>query len=398
MLEVNKVKISITGFRHLLLLLLVFFIGLEYWEALKLGPHFTISKALGFLYFVIALLGFKEIFTPNKKLLYPILALLVFYFVYITSSLFSHLIDNYELNFQAIFMPIQFIVFYFLVLLDVNKNPELKNKILISFIMGAMCIYILLMNGIGVHAGKGNEVADSTEGIVRVYFMGMNPNDLGNIAVLSTLSTFYLARDVIVRPFLRYACYLMILPFLHLIVYSGSLGALLALFVGLSIVFVDSRTLQFNTMLAIILVVVLIINLSVSIDIDFLINRLERFLSTGNTTGRVDIWKTNISMVLDHPIIGVGPLSDLRTSHNIFVDAFVWGGFLGLLAYFTFIGVVAKRAIAQTYFYKNSFYFALLVVLVFLLSKSGGAFKIKYIWLYLAIISQLPVKYIKTSI
>lgn len=178
---------------------------------------------------------------------------------------------------------------------------------------------------------------------------------------------------------------------LHLVVFSGSLGSLISLFVGLSIICLNFRKPNVNDIIIVLVSIPIVAYALNYFDFEFLSGRLNDFLATGNTSGRTDIWSTNINHILNYPVLGIGPLSELRTSHNMFVDAFVWGGMLGLITYFLFVLLVLKNTYFNYKLNNDFFYMAVFAVLLIMLLKSGGAFKIKYIWLFLAIVSTLPV-------
>ncbi|PLT24710.1 hypothetical protein, partial [Pseudoalteromonas sp. MelDa3] len=104
-------------------------------------------------------------------------------------------------------------------------------------------------------------------------------------------------------------------------------------------------------------------------------------------SGRFEIWAFNFNLASESPLLGLGSTSELRSSHNVFLDVFVWSGLLGLLVYLFFTLSILRRSLTSAFCYKSNFELAIFMSILFILLKSGGGFEIKFIWLFLAFIA-----------
>lgn len=380
--------------KFLTLCLFIFFLGYEYWEKAYLYGSFTITKTLGLVYFFLSIIDFKNSFSINRSNKRKLLYLFLLSWVFILSNLRAHIFYSSDLNIFTILFDLQFFILFWIVGNEIRNSPNKRNLLFIFFLTGVLSMYLLMINGIGIQSSGSDEQLDSVEEATRLWFMGMNPNRLGGLTVLASILLFHLSLSSKISGWKKGILLLLFIPLIHMLFLSGSLGSLLSLIISLSIlIFLDKKIiLSSNIFLISIFVVIAYFFMVDNINSNYLFNKLENFLTTRNTSGRTDIWTYHYQAVSDSFILGLGFNSGLRTSHNIFMDVFVWTGLMGLIIYIIFILSIFKTSIESILNHNSTLELAVFSTLLLLLMKSGGAFQIKYIWLFLAIISVPSIK------
>lgn len=374
--------------KFIVLCLFMFFLGYEYWDGAYIFGGFTITRTLGILYFIFSIVFFKKSFSINYINKNQLFYIFIFSWILILSNLHAHLIYTSELNFSSIIFNLQFFIFYWIVGNEVKKSLYKKKLLFVFFILGILSIYILMINGIGLQTSNQGDSLDSLEGVTRLWFMGMNPNTLGSLTALASILLVYLSLNSDFSYFKKMILLLLLIPFIHMIFLTGSLGSFLSLLIGVvTLLLLDKRIIFSKNAFLILIAFVLLYFIVNRIDSNFLLDKLDGFLSTGNTSGRTEIWIHNYNAAVDSFMLGLGLDTGLRPSHNVFLDVFIWTGILGLLTYTLFILSIFRVSILNVLKYNSSLELAILLVLLLVLFKSGGGFQIKYIWLFLAIIS-----------
>ncbi|PLT23148.1 hypothetical protein, partial [Pseudoalteromonas sp. MelDa3] len=198
MYQYNPRYIGITFFRNMkfiLLCLFTFFLGYEYWKEAYIFGGYTITKALGLLYFVCALLSIKDSFSINEDNIKQLGSLFVLFVLFAVSNTSAHIFGSGKLSALLLLMPLQYLFLYWIVTNELRGKATKKKIVLIFFILGILSIYILAINGIGLQSSNDGDALESTENIKRLWFMGMNPNILGALSALASISLVYLLID-----------------------------------------------------------------------------------------------------------------------------------------------------------------------------------------------------------
>lgn len=388
----NKASVKLlklSNFRILFLLAFVVLLGYEAWNKLSLFGGMTMPRLVGLLYCAWAFLSPKKMFSINENNRQPLFILFLLWWWLLFCSLITNALYSVEINVQFGFL--QLIVLYWLITNEVANSSAKKNMVFFAFVLGVSSIYILITQGIGLQASKQGGGQEGIQNITRVWFMGLNPNSLGNLAALAfvlTLSLFFQYKN---KTMLAYFLLLPLLTLPLLISESGSLGAFILLFLGVSSFFFLKKKGKKNTPIYLILGFAVVLALLRYFDgNEYLSEKARGFFFEGDLSGRTDIWKDVIELTSRSPLFGVGSVG--RTAHNIFLDMFKLGGLpaLSIFAYFCFY--VFRRALIQFKLTGDSLSLVIWLCVIFILLKSGGALNIKYIWVLLALIT--PVHYI----
>lgn len=370
-------------------------LGYEFWDPFGVRSFFTITKFFGIIYALLSVLDFKSNFRINKQNKVLIFSMLLMWLWMLLVTLFKTVIYVKEPNFM--FSILQVIIMFWLVFNDVDKNPKVKNKLFLSFILGVFSISILLNFGIGIQTHDGN-ILDTMDGS-RVYFMGMNPNAMGNLASLSILLIvqFVFGNNNNNNNNKRYLLLAFIPNLLYLIGISGSRGSFFILIIGILIFFGLKKTsIGLKITYLFIGSFLLFFFLDYLSGFDKLQNRLISTYETNDTGNRTELWEAAIKVFFEHPIFGVGydglsiemsRISTNVTAHNVFLDFAIMGGIIAFVLYINFIRIILVRSWKSLKLYADAGKLMVLICILFILFKSGGGYDSKMSWIMLAIIA-----------
>jgi len=366
------------------LYLFVFSLGYEYWDPFGVRNIFTVTKLLGLLYFVFSLLDFKKNFSLSKNKKIVIIAFSVWLYLVLVSFV-SATIYNGDINLRFSFLQVIFLLL--LVMNDISNNPLVREKLFIFYIFGISLIAFFVQSGIGIERAEFS----------RLYFMGLNPNKLGNFSVFALLMLFILVFEKNRLSNKKYFLLLLIPNLLMLIGLSGSRGAFVGLFLGVFSFFLLKKDSYKNKF-----IYFLIGGISISIFLNYLNsfevlqNRLQRTYEGGDTGERFEIWKNVLDIYLDYPIFGIGDagyqyemsnrFNEIIDPHNLFIYIMVYGGTVGIFLFLWFYINLLKKAFLSWKINKSSIYLALFFVVTFVNSKSGGIIDDKITWVLYAYI------------
>lgn len=384
------------------LCLFIFSLGIEYWDPFGIRNVFTVTKFAGVFYTLLSLIYLKKnlsITSLNKPLIFSLFIL--WFWMLLVSMISSNIYGTDIYLFLGFF---QLIVLFWLIYNDIANNPKIRNYIFLSFVFSVVFVSILLSFGIGIENVQGDILreADNT----RIYFMGMNPNRMGDLGALAILLVFSLVFSGNYKSKRRYLLLILIPSLLSIVGFSGSRGSFILIFLGLSVFFLLKKQKIHQKIFFIVLgafFIMLIYNFMSSFEI--LQKRLEMSLEKGDTGGRVRIWEKVIEIIQENPILGVGQAGyDFKMKqiygiaidpHNLFLYIWAVSGIIGIALLTYFYIIVFKRSLINLKENKDVTNMMLFVVSLFLVSKSGGAIELKVIWLILACIS--PILYSKQT-
>lgn len=385
-------NINISKIRVFFLYCLIFSMPFEYWSQVYVFGQ-TPTRLAGALYFITALFSFDKMFSMNKHSKIVILPVALWIWL-ITVELFNGLSFGFDVGFY--FQFIYLIVFYFLIVNELRINDSTKWGMMIALVLSMLVVTVLLKLGIGIGLNRENDTVSSLDEVRRVWFFGLNPNALGNYAVLAILFSSFLSFEYF-KGLVSKKFSLAVIPILFIpLFYSGSSGAFLAIVFGFSIYFFIHKggfvkKLKFMLFLFLVLSFVFYSLLS----FEYLNNKLYLFLETGNTTGRVEIWISALEVISNNWLFGLGKngaeLALLKsstnhyTAHNVYLDVFMWGGVFAILIYLMFFISVGLNSIK--YYLVTGFSSSLVIVFImaFLMFKSGSGFSLKIFWFFMPI-------------
>jgi len=380
----------------------VFSLGIEYWDPFGVRNVFTITKFAGILYTLLSFIYLKknlELTQMNKPLVY---SLFLLWFWMTLVSLFSSNIVGADIYLFLGFF--QLIILFWLVFNDVSNNPKIRNYIFLSFVSGVVLVSILLSLGIGIENVQGDLVrgADGT----RIYFMGMNPNRMGDMGAIAILLVFSLVFSGSYKSKKRYLFLLLIPSLLTVIGFSGSRGSFVLTFLGLFVFFLlKKQRIQRRIIFMVIGAFSIMLIYEFMSGFEILQQRLVMSIEEGDTGGRLRIWEKVLDIIQRNPIVGVGQAGydfqmkqiygTEKDPHNLFLFVWAVSGIVGLALIIYFYINVMKRSLMNLKENKDVTNIMLFMAIFFLVSKSGGALELKVVWLLFACIT--PILYFKKS-
>jgi O-antigen ligase len=306
-------------------------------------------------------------------------------------AIFNYHIGNLYGVFEITFF--QNIILFFLVANDLLNDPKLKKKIFLALISGVFIMGSLSSLGIGIEVnleavGIGN----------RLSFFGSNPNNVGNLAAVTILFVIAMVYEKANYFGKRTLLLLLTLPsLLSILALSGSRGALVISFAGaMALIFLKKTTTDKKIIYTVFSIAILAFALNQVLQTGIMENRIQKTLEEGNIGGRGDIWNIALGIFYENPFFGVGNTGydflmaarygEIKDTHNIFLYFMVSGGIIALGIYLIFFYSLYKSAKRYYRHFKNPLLFALLLVYLVSVFKSGGAINSKLYWILAAVI------------
>ena len=174
---------------------------------------------------------------------------------------------------------------------------------------------------------------------VRVSALGGGPNVFGRNMGLLSLAALHFIVDG--RRFVRRPAFAVAPIAILLVLQSGSRGAMLALFAGMTVYLgsrrIDRRVLLATVGVGLVGLAALLTRVGQLAAAVFSRRFIDLLLLQGYTSHRVDLFTDGIAAGIENPLGGLGlagfaQLGSFGTyPHNMFIEAFAEGGLLGLL-------------------------------------------------------------------
>lgn len=271
---------------------------------------------------------------------------LYFYLFFVMFAGISFFWSIYEL--RTIIELLQLVLYGLVLYLTTNLSREEKIKtIRIVTLFGSLIALLGILEYVFVEPQR----------IVSTFF---NPNPFGTYLVMLFLFSlgFYLKNTD-----KKFA--LSSIVFFIALLLSGSRGALLALFVALPFVFVDSKGNFKNSILNVFIVIATgfvltrglvyitpIVQKNLNINIDFLSNLIRKDSLTGTSfIGRIEFWKAGLRAFIDKPMTGYGLGTFFsayyvgygnnqwysRFAHNHYIQTLTELGIVGFILFLVFV-------------------------------------------------------------
>ena len=377
-------------FKSIFIILFVLALPFDYYNFFGVSSFFSVSKALGIIYFLISLLDIKRSFRLFKirKFLIPLFILWLWLSV---QALINYSGNTSFAVFDTTFLMGIFL--FWLIFNDLVNEVISLNKVLLAMVASMFLVSVLIPLGIGI------EISREDLGGTRIGFFGMNPNNMGtfaNIALVIVLA-------MILNPshYFKKKTYLFVLIIPNLLSLIGLSGSRSAIFIaGVSIItsalFLKKK---FALKLFVILLASILAFFSISeiMKTEVMEKRIEKTLDSGEVGEREIIWKKALEIFGDKPLFGWGKIGyeeqmifrygQYMDTHNIFLYVLVCGGMIGLVLYLYFLQLVVK-SIRINYKLSSTIIMPLIfLIYLFNVSKSGGVIGSKYMWVLLAVLA-----------
>ena len=379
---------SIERYINFSLLAFVFSLPYEYWDPFGISSYFTVTKTFGLFFFLFSFFDKRQSF-ELRNINKPLLALFALWILLIVTSNINYSGRNSVTLFHFTFL--QNIILFWLISNRVKINPKLIPKIFLSLILGVFTLGVLLNFGIGIET-------DVELGSTRLMFFGTNPNRVGDLSAIAIFIAFHMLTKRSI--YFGKATWLILLtvPILvNILILSGSRGALLVTLVGtVTLFFFQKVSVKKKIILSIVGFLFLFILFHMIQDSEIMSRRLEKTFSEHYIDDRGLIWKHSFDIFLDNPFFGIGntgyekeiskKVGMYADTHNIFLFFMVSGGFFALMLYIIFLYFILKQAKKYYIDYNDILAFGILILYLFLASKSGGAINIKLHWTLIAIV------------
>lgn len=243
----------------------------------------------------------------------------------------------------------------------------------------------------------------------RAYIFYENPNSTSTRMLFAFMFIIYLIfQDPLRWGKIRFFCSVLILPLLYSIIASGSRGSFIVLIVcfGLYLLMIPTRKSgrKFSVIILSVLIALSVI-MKISESENFsLMERLSESIEKKDDAGRTQLSAAALDIFLDYPIIGVGSVEFIRlmevnygfrlTVHNLYWYIAATSGIVGLTLFGFFIWNMLR--FTWNVRCQNPFGFVLLIGMLLIASKTGGALSYMTMW-YIFALSMSFIKITKFS-
>lgn len=232
----------------------------------------------------------------------------------------------------------------------------------------------------------------------RAYIFYENPNSTSTRMLFAFMFIMYLVfQDPLHWGKMRFCCSVLILPLLYSIMASGSRGSFIVLVIcfGLYFLMIPSRKPihKYGAIVISALIVLSVIMKIAEFENFSLIERLSESIEKNDDAGRTQLSAAALDIFFNHPIMGVGSAEFTRlmamnysfrlTVHNLYWYIAATSGIVGLMLFGLFICNMLKRTWHIRH--QNPLGFVLLMGMLLIASKTGGALSYITMWYIFAL-------------
>ncbi len=363
-----------------ILLLYPFLIGLGTYD-----PIFGNDAAFGLVELSIILMFSVFVINIKKNIQYLDVTLIL-PFLLVPFLFLSSFVELKYLGVEMINLRLFFSILSFLMMIVITKQLKVQNKeIFKAFIAGILLVSIFGMLGlisydIGVNS--------------RWSLGGENSNYTSSRCTFAIILSIYVMNTYISRM-KKLIMFVIILFLFFIIINSGSRGSMLiSLFIPF--IYIISKY-KFNKVVFVFFVLVLV-SYYIFADIFLESATYQRLLESAeeNSLGaRQSIWQDAIQIFYSNPVLGVGEIGYklemlyrykyYLDTHNMYLYVLVCGGLLSMYIVVIFHFYLLKIAIKAMKKNKNILPICILLFVILLAAKTGGALYSKNIWFYFSI-------------
>ena len=374
---------KIEKIHNIILYCFVFLFHFEFWNVLGTYEYGSITKFVGYLFFLFALRDIKRFFA--FKWLAPFL-LPVFFFILLLTLISLFYQSTYSQNVSIFdYQTFQCIIMFWIICNYLRNNPKIIYNTLFFYLLGAITSGCLFYFGIGISINSG-----------RLSIFGDNPNAIGirmSISILILLSLVF-ENHIITKkkPYGLLASLPLLLPVL---VASGSRTALASFAIGLIafIIFIKMRT-WFKIYFLVFSISSVFILFLYFAESDLIKSRVQSSLEQKDTAGRIEIWDTVLPIFYNSPILGVGltgyaevvvPVYGETTSpHNVYIEVLCYTGIVGFFVFLLFLFRIGKQSI-NNYRVNNLILTTTLLLMILIVFIAGHGLFDKTFWYIYAV-------------
>jgi len=224
----------------------------------------------------------------------------------------------------------------------------------------------------------------------RLLLFNENPNSISSrFSIGFAILYFNILNDPLKLGKKKYSLCIFLLPIISLIIDTGSRGSFIILIISFIFLTLLSKVKKIYIIIFTLMIFPYIYKL---IENSSMINRFEMKDITG---GREIIWSIT-SEIAQNNIFGIGEegysiemikiINKVKDPHNIFLYILVCGGIISLLLFMIFLTILIKKSHKQL-LEKNPLPLVLLILLLFLMSKTGGVLTYLIMWYFLSYIN-----------
>lgn len=356
-----------------------------------LDPFFTIASPIStadifLLLFIVCFIAFnlKSTLRMLFKIEFTILILIFIFFI------LAQVLNGYsELVKPLINLKFFLCIVFFILLSGFFKiNRKYVHYTLYAFSLSCFLfsVYILFLNPSLYSIVKGQMIV-----------LDENPNSTSSRLVISVVYILYfIINNPLKISWVRFLSIITIPSLVYMIILSGSRGSLVAMVLGLYMIFIFSNIKKsYKFILSFLLVSLSLYLFQRLLNSEDLGSRWEGALE-GDTAGRTDIWEIVIDISTHNPL-GVGEtgyvekISNLYgyyiDTHNIFLYVLVCGGFISFVL-FAFLWLkLLLNSLKVSVYSKDILPLLMLIIIFSIVFKTGGAITFLLYWFVFSIIN-----------
>lgn len=361
-----------------------------YWDPLGVRSSFTVP-AFAFLFYLVIML-LKPLDNLNSKyFILPGGALFLLWLLLESHIIYGAGIFYSDSSFDISFL--QIIIMMWLVQCHLYRDESAFLVIWQALIASCILTAFLASLGIGLMAARGDEYYGG-----RLYFFGMNPNQLGNIAALCLVlsSLFVLEMSIKISKLWKVLLTIGVGCCLYILAFTASRGSIVAFLVP----FLFALTLsgiKFYKKVIIIVIATLALLILIFFVLDFSL-LMERFTDSSNLSSlgnRTERWGAAFDIFSNSPFFGVGEngykvltvnnYGFSGSPHNSFLQIMAYGGVVGLLLFLIPVLYVGKISLSTYIKDKKTSPMVLILFFILIMSKDGGALNSTFNWAVIAL-------------
>lgn len=355
-----------------------------------LDPVFPVGSIINTIdiFFMLFIFNFiilrpKDFLTIFFSIDFYLLSLIFILFI------FGQVINGYSVLIKPLinYKFLLCILFFLILSKFFSKNPKAIHYSMIAFSVSCFIfsVVVLFLKPDLYQIIKG-----------QLIVLEENPNSTSSRLVIAVIYIIYfIIKNPLKWKWVRFLGMLTLPSLVYMIILSGSRGSLLSLILGAYIILIlsnigKSKKIILNVIFGIISIYLFKIILS-SENLGL---RWEKALE-GDTAGRTDIWSTVIEIAYNNPL-GVGETGYVEKmnnlygyyidTHNLFLYVLVCGGYISLFLFLILWIRVLLNSLHSYFYNKDVLPIVMLIMILFLASKTGGVITFLLFWFILALI------------
>lgn len=363
--------------RILIFMFIVYFSNLLTWEVLPGISGFKMVIYFFFLFLILSVYDLKRFYSlrNNLYIFLPLLLFMIWWFLRSISTF--HIIPFYNTSLW------QWVLLFILFTNYISGDIKIGYYALLAYLLSAVTLLLLF------YTGKDINYLGS-----RLTILPTNPNQIGEIISIALIISFsFVVKDILHIGKWRYL-FIISIPFLiHLLVESGSRGALIYFVVAIVFFLMINRS-KFTWVLILLTVVLVLTGFIQSYLTNSEIFQNRWFNSDlSSLGGRERLWASHLHLISQKPIIGFGDriFFTYKDPHNVFIVILVTTGIIGLVFFLVFLYRIMLITITGILYRGNSICFLLFLISLMVMFKQGGVINRLGTWLVLSIIAGLSI-------